>query len=158
MRCESQATIQGSMADVLAVAVPVERWSLLMPHIHWVRVIGRQGAVTIVQMTARRGPFRAGWTAEQTVTPAEGRIVFRHLRGPTRGLRTECRLTQAGEAVTIAVRHEWQPDWPLIGPAAAGLLCALLVRPLTEQTLASLGRVVTSGRAAALRRLDDAFK
>lgn len=156
MQCESRAAIRGSMADVLAVAVPVERWSLLMPHYPWVRIIGRHGAATVVQFTAWRGPLRLRWTAEQTADPAAGRIVYRHLRGPTRGLRTEWHLEPDGAAVRVSVRHAWQPGWFLVGPAAAALLCSLLVRPLTQRTLAELERIVISGRAAALRRLDAA--
>jgi hypothetical protein len=153
MRSEHQVMIPGTLADVLAVAASVERWSLLMPHYRWVRFIGRQGQGTVVEIGARRGPLWVRWTTEQLVFADEGRIVFRHLKGITTGLWTEWRLAQAGPRVAMVVSHDWQPGWPLIGPVAAAVFFRLLVEPLTQRTMDEVGRLVATGQAAALRRL-----
>jgi hypothetical protein len=158
MHCVTRATIPGTLADVLAVATPVERWALLLPNYQWVRYHGRSGQGTIVQFAAWRGPLPVRWTAEQIVFPEEGRIVYRHLRGLTSGLWSEWRLVQTADAVEVTVSHGWQPSVPIAGAAFAALACALWVAPLTAVTLAGLARVVRSGQAAALRRLNDGLR
>lgn len=155
MHCVIRATIPGTLADVLAVATPVERWALLLPNYQWVRYHGRSGQGTVIQFAAWRGLLPVRWTAEQIVFAGEGRIVYRHLRGLTSGMWSEWRLTQAAGAVDVTVSHSWQPSWPVIGEVFASLACSLWVAPLTAATLAGLTRVVRSGQAAALRRLND---
>jgi hypothetical protein len=156
MRWQSQRTIAGGMADVLAVAAPIERWSLLFPHIHWVRVHGRHGEAIVVEMTLWRGPLRLHWTAEQAVRRDEGRIIYRTLRGLTRGLCSEWRFEPDDDHVTVTSTHTWSPEWPLIGGWLASWVYETLVRTANEQTLDCLERAVVSGHAAALRRLDEA--
>jgi hypothetical protein len=156
MRCETHATIAGELDDVLAVALPAERWALLLPSYQWVRYHGRSGQGTALQFAARLGVLPLRWTAEQIAFPDEGRIVYRHLRGLASGMWSEWRLTQAGDAVEVTVRHRWQPNPPIIGEAFARLVAVLWVRPLTQATLDGIARQVQDGHAAALRRLNQA--
>jgi hypothetical protein len=157
MRCENRASIPGSLADIMAVATPVERWALLLPASYqWVRYHGRGGGGAVFQFAAWRGPLPVRWTAEQIVFPDERRIVYRHLRGLTSGLWSEWRFAPVGESVEVSVCHEWRHPLPVVGEPLALLVGALWVRPLTQATLAGLADAVRSGRAAALRRLNEA--
>jgi hypothetical protein len=156
MRCQNAITVRGTLADVLAVAVPVQRWPMLFPHVRWVRVIGRRGHTTILQIAARGGVFPVRWTSEQTVFPDTHRIVSRHVKGLTAGMSHEWRVVQEAETVHITVSHQWPLDWLLIGPAFAALACQWLVVPITSATLTRLRHLVESGQAAALQRLEAA--
>ena len=157
MRCENRASIPGALADVMAVATPVERWALLLPASYqWVRYHGRGGGGAVFQFAAWRGPLPVRWTAEQIVFPEERRIVYRHVRGLTSGLWSEWRFAPAGDRVEVTVCHEWRHPLPVVGEPLAALIGALWVRPLTQATLTGLATQVRSGRAAALRRLNEA--
>ena len=158
MHDEHRMAVRGSIADVLAVVARVERWPLLFRHYRRGRVMGRYGEGTIFQIAVWHGFIPIQWTSEQMVFPDEGRIVHRHLRGITTGLRTEWRLVQQDEQVHITVSHDWQHGWPVIGPPIASVIGALVVRPITERTLDQVRHQVESGQAAALRRLDAAYE
>jgi hypothetical protein len=156
MRRVNHITIRGGVDEVLALLAPVERWALLFRVYRHVRFIGRHERGTIIQIGAWRGPLPVHWTAEHIVFREEGRIVHRHLRGPTTGLWSEWRVLPAGERVQIVVNHDWHPGWPVIGPPLADFIGRLIFVPIAARTLRELRREVESGRAAALCRLEAA--
>lgn len=141
----------------MAIAVAVERWPALLPSYRRVRYHGRSGSGHAYQFDACLGPATMRWTAEQLVFAGERRIVYRHLRGVPTGMWSEWRLSQAGDGVSISVRHTWHQSTPVIGRLAETLACRLLVQPLTERTLVELAALLRSGQASAIGRLTAAF-
>lgn len=158
MECGETIEIGGPPGDVRALSRAVERWPLLFPDHHRARVMGRYGERTVIQFQLRLGPLPVGWTAEQTPVPGEDRFIYEHVRGLAPGLRTEWRIMAQGGGTLVTVTHAWHPAWRVVGPVVAWLVCHLVMRPLTRRTLAALRQSVESGQAAALRRLDDAYK
>src|SRR5262249_49943880 len=75
--------VRATAARMFALAAQVERWPALLPHYRRVRVLGRRGARTWLDMAARRGPIPVRWQAVQEVYPASQLITYRHVGGVT---------------------------------------------------------------------------
>jgi hypothetical protein len=73
----------------------------------------------VVEMAAVRdfGLFRwpVRWTAQQRNDPDGLRITFRHVRGISRGMDVEWRLTRVPQGTHVRIWHEFNSGLPLIG-------------------------------------------
>jgi uncharacterized membrane protein len=126
---------------VFALAAAVERWPALLPHYRWVRVLGRRGPRTWLDMAARRGAIPVRWQAVQTVYPPQLLITFEHVGGITRGMRVVWQLTPDDEEVEVAIRHRFTPAWPVVGGWPAQLVVGhFFVEHIAGQTLSHLRR------------------
>ena len=159
MHTETVVRIQGTADAVFAYAAQVEEWPRFLPHYRNVRVIASQAGARVVEMRARRGRIPVWWWARQVVLPAERRIRYTHLRGVTRGMEVEWRITPVeGTAdVMVTIVHDLSLRWPLIGRAVADwIIGPRFVEPIAGATLRRIKALVEQDAArhaqnAALR-------
>ncbi len=115
MRLVHTAHIRAPLAVVFDLARDVERWPELLPAYRWCRVLERtQDRLTFAMAGCIRG-WPARWVAVQEADASASRIVFRHLRGITRGMRVEWRFEPDGEDTKVVLVHDFLLPWPLVG-------------------------------------------
>jgi uncharacterized membrane protein len=118
--------MRADMQTIYRLAAAVERWPKILPHYRRVRVLRDDGACRLVEMAAMRDLIPVSWRAEQCRFPEEPRITFRHVRGITTGMEVEWRFTPLADGVRVAILHDLQLGWPLIG----GLVAERIIGPL----------------------------
>ncbi len=134
MHLESVIEVDAPWERVFALAADVERWAERLPHYRWVRVLGREGRQTTVEMAARRGSIPLRWHALQEVWPEQQRIRFTHTGGPARGMAVEWFFQPQPGGVRVGIRHDlslppplhWIADW-IVG--------RLFIAPVAGRTL-----------------------
>ncbi len=146
MHTETVARITGSADAVFAYAARVEDWPRLLPHYRGVRVIAAGPGWRIVEMRARRGRIPVWWWARQVVLPDQRRICYTHVRGITRGMEVEWRITPANGTVLVTIAHDLALRWPLIGRAVADrIIGPVFVEPIAGTTLRRIKWLVEQG-------------
>ncbi len=144
MKTVDHTSVHGSIEQAFAVASEVERWPDFLPHYRWVRMLSRDGSSGLVEMAAWRpfGIFKypTWWVSEMTVVPNEFRVLYKHVRGITKGMDVEWRLAENAGNVDITIVHEWAgPQWPLIGKLAAELVIGpVFIHAIASRTLAGV--------------------
>lgn len=152
MHTETAVRIQGSADAVFAYAARVEDWPRLLPHYRDVRVIASRAGERVVEMRARRGRIPVWWWARQEVIPAERRIRYTHVRGVTRGMEVEWRITPAVEGVVVTIVHDLSLRWPLIGRVVADwIIGPKFVDPIAGATLRTIKALVEQDAARQVR-------
>ncbi len=115
MRLVHTVRIQAPLAVVFGLARDVERWPQLLPAYRWCRVLERaQNRLTFAMAGCIRG-WPARWVAVQEVDEEGHAIVFRHLRGITRGMTVTWRFEPEGEKTRVVLVHDLTLRWPLVG-------------------------------------------
>src|SRR4051794_3767369 len=122
MYCANTIRVEADPERVFALGAAVEDWPALLPHYRTVRVLGRTGARTWLEMAARRGRLPVRWWAVQEVFPASYLITYRHVGGFTRGMRVVWQFVPENAAVEVTIRHAFRPAWPLLGGLPAQLV------------------------------------
>ena len=137
MRLENSILVDAPADIIFRLAADVVRWPEILPHYRFVRVLGWRGSQTLVKMAARRDGIPVSWTSILEPRPAERRILFRHVRGVTRGMEVEWRLESQPEGSTrVSIRHDFEPGWPLVGGRVAHLIIGeFFVRNIAGKTL-----------------------
>jgi ribosome-associated toxin RatA of RatAB toxin-antitoxin module len=129
---------------VFALAADLARWPDRLPHYREVTIESRDGERIVTRMRAVRPgivPIAVAWRAEhwpEANDAADLQLHFRHVAGPTRGMKVvwHIRRTPAGAAVTI--EHELRRPLPLVGPDLfPALVDRLFIRPIAGRTLAT---------------------
>jgi ribosome-associated toxin RatA of RatAB toxin-antitoxin module len=121
---------------IYRLAAAVERWPELLPHYRSVRVLGERDGRRLVEMAAWRDGIPVRWWAEQTLYPDEPRIVFHHVRGPTRGMDVAWSFTPRPDGTYVAIEHELTLGWPLVGELIADrIIGRLFVDNIAGKTL-----------------------
>jgi ribosome-associated toxin RatA of RatAB toxin-antitoxin module len=110
------------MDVVFDLARNVEGWSRLRPEYRWFRVLNRGPHSLTFEMGGWIRFWPARWTAVQEPRPDEQRIIFRHIRGITRGMAVEWRFIPDGKEVSVELVHDLEMRWPLIGRLVADLI------------------------------------
>ena len=151
MHLESTILIYASADIVFRLAAEVERWPDILPHYRRVRVLERSGSRKLVEMAARRDALPVSWTSIQELRPAERRILFRHVRGISRGMAVEWRLEPLdGRQTRVSIGHDFSPGWPLIGERAVRLVVGeLIVSNIASKTLRRIKALAEAEQAAA---------
>lgn len=140
MQLDNTIEIRAPLDRIFQLGAYVERWPDFLPHYRYVRLLEDDltpyGRRRIVQMGAVRDWIPVNWTSIQEHRPAENRIVFRHIKGATKGMDVEWRLEQRGDHVHVTIHHEFDPPWPLIGPWAARVVVGqFFVHAIATKTL-----------------------
>jgi ribosome-associated toxin RatA of RatAB toxin-antitoxin module len=119
LQTTNEILIYAPAERVFALATATERWPQILPHYRRVRRIRGTDDHKLVEMAARRsfGPldFPVRWTAEQHNDPHGLRITFKHVRGISRGMDVEWRLTPVPQGTHVRIWHEFNSNLPLIG-------------------------------------------
>ena len=116
MRTENTIIIHGNISRIFDMAADVLRWPEILPHYRWVKLIEDKGRSRIVEMAASRDGLPVKWTSIQEPRKEHGKIIFRHIKGPTKGMYVEWNmgLTKDG-AVQVRITHDFSPNWPVVG-------------------------------------------
>ena len=147
MRTVNDIVIDGPANRVFELAAEVTRWPEILPHYRWVKLISQDGRKRIVEMAAHRDGIPVKWTSIQEPIPEERRILFTHIKGPTRGMEVEWTMKEEdgphGHAVHVRITHEFNPPWPLIGPfIARHVVGRFFIHNIANKTLGRIKRIV----------------
>ena len=115
METTNEITIRAPAEAVFALAAETERWPQILPHYRWVRRVRGDEQHKIVEMAAWRDIYPVRWTAEQRNLPEELRITFKHVRGISRGMDVEWRLTRTPDGTHVRIWHSFHSSLPLVG-------------------------------------------
>jgi ribosome-associated toxin RatA of RatAB toxin-antitoxin module len=131
--------VDSSPSVMFGLAARVEDWPRLLPHYRWVRIHRADASARVVEMAARRDVVgRVGvplwWVAVQTLHPMENRIEFRHIRGITRGMWVEWRISPD----EVRIRHVFRPRWPVPDLLVHAIVGEYFVNGVARLTLACL--------------------
>lgn len=139
----------------------VEDWPRLLPHYRFVHVLRDLGAgQRLVEMAARRdllpdrlasGWFKPSiplrWTAVQALEPAERRITFEHVGGPSRGMRVAWQFEpEADGRVLVEIRHVFEPAWGVPDSVVRLVVGEYIVNGVAGRTLRQLAALAEVGR------------
>lgn len=122
----------------------VENWPVLLPHYRWVRFHSgesRNGGLVEMAALRRFGRFcwPVWWISEMGIDHHTLTVRYRHIRGITRGMEVEWKLTPTERGTNVTIVHTWQK--PVVGSWLAGRLVGpVFVHAIAEQTLAGLKR------------------
>lgn len=119
METSTEITVQAPAETVFALAAATEEWARILPHYHSVRRLRGDDEHKVVAMRAWRafGPARwpVRWTAVQRTFADDRRITFVHVRGISRGMAVEWRLTETPAGTHVRIWHDFHSHLPVIG-------------------------------------------
>lgn len=140
MHTENSIVIHAPLCCIFALGANIGDWPQILPHYRWVTVLSNDGRVKQAEMAARRDRFPVKWRTAQIVLPEEGRIVFVHTGGITRGMYVEWTLRELpaaeGGGVRVTIAHDLTyPIAPLTGWFAHRVVGELFVSYIAGKTL-----------------------
>lgn len=128
MHTENSIVINAPLNKIFATTSDLARWPEILPHYRWIRVLAREGNVSIVNMAARRGWLPIQWTSRFEI--ANGELHFHHLKAFTRGMDVKWTFTPTKDGVVVRISHELDRWY-------AGLLARYFIHPVASRTLAA---------------------
>lgn len=147
MRTENRMTVHAPPEIVFALAADVERWPALLPHYRYVRVLGGAGGRSrlpvdrTVEMSATRSGIPVHWTSTQTLHPEAGQILYRHIRGVTRGMEVAWEIERCAAVVEVRILHQLdRPTGLLRVPGGTWVAGHVFITHIAAQTLAGIAR------------------
>jgi len=154
MLTENSIAIRGPIGRVFELAAEVTRWPEILPHYRWVTLISREGRRRVVEMAAHRDGIPVKWMSIQEPIPEENRILFTHIKGPTKGMFVEWTMREEGGLVYVNITHEFNPPWPIVGPFIARYIVGgFFVHNIAGKTLARIKQIVEDENKAALKKV-----
>ena len=153
METRNQIVMRADPDVIFRLAGEVEFWPAILPHYRSVRVLRRLGNKRLVYMAASRDGFPVSWTSIQWLDPAARRIVFRHVKGVSRGMDVEWRITpRADGAVDVTIEHWLTLGWPVLGRfAAERVIGPHFVEPIAGKTLRRIKEIAEGGSLSGRR-------
>ncbi len=158
MFIEDTITITAPADDVYDLAWDVLSWPLRLPHYRRVTLLKEEGDHRVVEMSASRDGIPVSWISIQKPLPEMGRIIFRHIGGPTTGMYVEWIIkenaTEQGKVTQVRITHEFEPHWgPVFGAFAAKYIVGrFFVHNIASKTLKKIKEIaeIRSSRATGL--------
>jgi ribosome-associated toxin RatA of RatAB toxin-antitoxin module len=142
----NEITIRGTSGAVQALAFDLPRWPSFLPHYRWVRVLEEKGDRKTVEMACRRSGIPLRWRSHLWVFPEEGRMRFRHIAGPAKGMDVEWRVRQRGAEVHVSIHHSLNLEVPVVKSALGRWIVGeVFVKAVAGRTLACLKQAVEAG-------------
>jgi ribosome-associated toxin RatA of RatAB toxin-antitoxin module len=136
---------------VFGLAADIRRWPELLPHYRWVRVVAEGENQRTAEMAARRAFFPVKWTAQQRLIPEERRIIYHHVRGVTRGMEVEWRITERDGGTHVSIEHDLDSHNPLLRSRLADwIVGGFFVSGIASRTLQHMRRAAEAA-ATTLR-------
>lgn len=146
MELTNEIMIRAPWERVFELAAATERWPELLPHYRFVRRLRGHADYKIVEMAAWRDIYPVRWIAVQRNLPAERRISFRHIRGVSRGMEVEWRLTPTPDGTHVLIWHEFHSALPLVGAFFARRIVGdLFVSNIAGKTLRRFKQLAERG-------------
>lgn len=148
MHSENAIQIRADRATVFRLAADIATWPRSLSHYWRVRVLHDTGQRRVATMAAWRKGFPVSWATVQELFPDEGRITYRHVGGVSSGMWVEWTLRESLGTTYVRISHDFEPNWPLVGPAAARLIGRLFVLPIAGSTLRQIKTLAEAEVAA----------
>lgn len=98
-----------------------------------------------------------GWTTVQTLLPnddpAQARILYNHIGGPTRGMEVIWSFQPLGnDSYRVTISHDWQAKWPLISGVATWFIQTQIVHDIADKTLKTMKKLTAEAQQAVLTK------
>lgn len=139
---QNRIRMQAPWQKVFDLAAGVERWPEFLPHYRWVRPLEANEDGHVLEMAARRGFWPVKWVALLQPRPDERRIYFRHVGGPTRGMRVYWELEEREGGTEVTIHHELTLELPVIRTRLGKwIITRGFIHPIASRTLACMKRV-----------------
>lgn len=139
---ENVIVIEAPPDDVFDLAAHIERWPKLLSHYRYVRILeGReegtsQGIARVATMSASRTLIPVCWTSTQALDPAQGRILYRHISGVTRGMDVEWRIERLASGSYVTIVHDLKIPQGILRIAPVRWIAAtVFIHAIADQTL-----------------------
>jgi uncharacterized membrane protein len=150
METTNEITIRAPADAVFRLAAETERWPRILPHYRWVRRLRGDDQRKLVAMAAWRDLYPVRWVALQQNFPEERRITFRHVRGISRGMDVEWRLTETPAGTHVRIWHAFHSNLPLVGELFAHRIVGqLFVSSIAGKTLRRIKQLAEAARPEA---------
>jgi ribosome-associated toxin RatA of RatAB toxin-antitoxin module len=150
MHTANTVTINGDPDRIFELAANIQDWPRILPHYRYVIVEERDDRHKLARMGASRDGFPVKWRATQELVPEEGRILFRHVGGITKGMDVEWRFQPELVGVRVTIRHELSYPVPILGPLFAEYVVGrLFVQNIAGKTLNCIKQMVEAEAHAA---------
>lgn len=144
--CNS-VVIDGDLDKVYAYASDVEKWPSILPHYRSVKVLKQESSEQLVSMHCVRNfgllKWPCKWTARLRLEPKDGRIFFRHVTGPARGMKVEWRLKPSSNGIETSIEHDLDAHTPW-SKLYAGFIGPVFIASIAGETLARIKWLVES--------------
>lgn len=151
MELTNEIEIRAPWERVFALAAATERWPELLPHYRFVRRLRGNDDHKLVEMAAWRDLYPVRWTAIQRNLPDDRRITFKHVRGVSRGMEVEWRLTPTARGTHVLIWHEFHSGIPLVGDIFARRIVGdLFVSNIAGKTLRRFKQIAERDSAGAV--------
>lgn len=141
MHTENHLRIAADAGTVFQLARDVEHWPLLLSHYRSVTPLDAwdaAGARTVI-MKARRGRIPVSWTSRQIVLPNEGRILYHHIAGMTRGMFVEWAIIPRAGYCDVSILHDLTPGSSLLTlPGVRWIAGSYFVHHIADLTLSGI--------------------
>ncbi len=153
MQTRNQIVMRADLDLIFRLAGEVEFWPAILPHYRSVRVLRRRGRKRLVSMAASRDGLPVSWTSIQWLDPAARRIVFRHVKGVTRGMDVEWRIDPRPDGIVdVSIEHWLELSWPVISNfAAERVIGPLFIEDIAGKTLRRIKQIAEGGSLADTR-------
>lgn len=136
MRQADEIWIKARPKTVFALAEAVERWPEILPHYRYVRLLGKQGDVRTVKMSASRDGIPVSWTSLLYPLPRQKKIRFKHIRGVTKGMDVEWQLVRERGGTRVRIEHDLHLRWPpILRPLGEVIIGRVFIHNIAGKTL-----------------------
>ncbi len=158
MFTENTITINAPAESVYNLAWDVLNWPEILPHYRRVTLLKEEGDHRVVEMAASRDGIPVSWVSIQKPLPEIGRIIFRHIGGPTTGMYVEWIIredtTEQGRITHVRITHEFEPHWvPVLGAFAAKYIIGrFFVHNIASKTLKKIKEIAEAQLPTLPRR------
>ena len=141
MYTRHETLVHASPETVFSLASDVTQWPSLHRAYRWCRVLAHTPDGLVFEMAGRIRGWPARWTAVEERQPAARRLVFRHIRGVTAGMRVTWSLAPQRGGTAVAIEHELVMRWPLIGRQVSDWIVGpVFINWIARETLAAIKR------------------
>jgi hypothetical protein len=154
-----QVRVHADRQTVFRLLAEIELWPAIIPHVRSARVVRRTGTPRLshrlIVLRATWHGIPIGWRIVETVEPAAGTVILRHLSPLTRGSVTTWTVSQpmAGTDGTCSVQLSMTQDVRVALPIVGDLLARRFVggtmaRELGQMILDRIKEIAEGGSLA----------
>jgi uncharacterized membrane protein len=145
MHTETSITVNAPLDKIFETAADLSLWPVILPHYRWIDFIERSPRRNLVRMAARRKWIPVQWTSEQVIDHENKEIRFLHLKAFTKGMRVVWTFARTHEGIQIKVKHDLQPNIPVIGTfVAERIIGQFFIGYIAKQTLTHMKKYIES--------------
>ncbi len=177
MYIENTIVLRGDWADLWRFSSEIERWVEWLPHYRKIDILetlegGRKRRAymscwrdllplkweTMARLKSNGIPawldlvrIPEGWTTVQTLepndNPAQARIRYNHVGGPTKGMEVIWTFEPLqDDYYRVSISHDWRARWPIIGGMATYLIQTHIIHDIADKTLKTMKRLTAQAK------------